>query len=108
MKLVGHLALVIALILMSLEMRRVRGWFADETEYLISAIGWSAPEFWATVANGSATAAVLMLIIGMTANRLSRSRMLAAAEAAADKLYAKAVLERIRAYEDSDSSARDA
>ena len=107
-KLLGRFALVIALLLMTLEMFRVWGWFTEDIGGLIATMGWSAQEFWATVANVSVTLAFLMLIIGMAANRLSRSRVFVSAEAAADTLDSKAVLERIRADEDPNLSAGDA
>ena len=97
-KYVGRVALLLALVCMSLEMIRLRGWGIAQVEYLASTLGVSVPQLWSRVASGSVAAAFALLIIGLAASALSRSRYLEQSEAN-DEIDVAAVSQRIRSFE---------
>ncbi len=98
-KYVGRLALMLALVCMSLEMIRLRGWGVSQVEYLASAAGLSVAELWARVASVSVAAAFGLLIIGLIASGLSRSRLLDEAEPE-EEIDVAAVSQIIRNFEE--------
>ena len=97
-KYVGRLALALALVCMSLEMIRLRGWGGDQVEYLASTVGLSVADFWARVAGVSVVSAFGLLVIGLLASGLSRSRLLDDAEPE-EEIDVAAVSQRIRSFE---------
>lgn len=98
-KYVGRLALALALVCMSLEMIRLRGWGARQVEYLASSAGLSVDGFWAQVASISVVAAFGLLIIGLIASGLSRSKFLEETEPE-EEIDVAAVSQRIRNFEE--------
>lgn len=97
-KYVGRLALALALFCMSLEMVRLRGWGVNQVEYLASNAGLSVGEFWARVASISIVAAFGLLVIGLAASGLSRSKFLDEIEPE-EEIDVAAVSQRIRNFE---------
>ena len=98
-KYVGRLALALALICMSLEMIRIRGWGVSQVEHFDSTAGLSVGEFWASVASVSVAAAFGLLILGLLATSLSRSRFLDETEPE-EEIDVAAVSQRIRNFEE--------
>jgi Mg2+/citrate symporter len=98
-KVIGRLALMLALIFMSLEMMRVQGWGLDVVERLASALSLSVTEFWTTIAGMSVAAAFGLLILGLGASALSRSTLLDTEENPEEEIDVQAITQRIRSYE---------
>jgi hypothetical protein len=98
-KAIGRLALALALIFMSLEMMRVRGWGLSLIENLASALSLSVVEFWTAVASFSVAAAFGLVILGLGASALSRSALLDRTDPPEEKIDAQAVAQLIRSYE---------
>ncbi len=98
-KVIGRLALMLALIFMSLEMMRVQGWGLDLVEHLASALSLSVTEFWTTIAGMSVATAFGLLILGLSASALSRSTLLDTEEKPEEEIDVQAITQRIRSYE---------
>jgi len=96
---VGRLALVLALVCMSLEMIRLRGWGVSQVEFFAASAGLSVAELWTRVASISVAAAFGLLIIGLVASGLSRSRFLDEIEPE-EEIDVAAVSQRIRNFEE--------
>ena len=97
-KYVGRLALALALICMSLELIRIRGWGVSQVEHFASTAGLSVGEFWASVASVSVAAAFGLLILGLLATSLSRSRF--DETEPEEEIDVAAVSQRIRNFEE--------
>jgi len=98
-KYVGRLALVLALVFMSLEMIRARGWGIGVVESVAANVGLSVADFWAHVASLSVVAAFGLLVVGLVASWLSRSPLLEDAEPD-ESIDVAAVTQRIRSFEE--------
>jgi len=104
----GRLALLLALFFMTLEMMRVRGWGSMWVEQAAASFGLSAAEFWSYAANISVAAAFALLILGLVATGLSRSRMLDDVEQEEEKINVEEISEWIRSYEVHQQAGRGA
>lgn len=95
----GRLALALALIFMSLELMRVRGWGLSLIENLASALSLSVIEFWTAIASFSVAAAFGLLILGLGASALSRSTLLDRTDPPEEQIDVQALSQLIRSYE---------
>ncbi len=107
-RVIGRLALALALIFMSLEMMRVRGWGLSLIENLASALSLSVVEFWTAIASFSVAAAFGLLILGLGATALSRSALLDRTDPPEEQIDVQAVAQLIRSYEVHEAGHRTA
>jgi hypothetical protein len=98
-RVIGRLALSLALIFMSLEMMRVRGWGGGLIEDLASSLSLSVAEFWGAVAGFSVVAAFGLLILGLGASALSRSTLLDRTDPVEEEIDVQAVTQLIHSYD---------
>ncbi|HUG81537.1 MAG TPA: hypothetical protein VML01_07735 [Bryobacterales bacterium] len=107
-RVIGRLALALALIFMSLEMMRVRGWGLSLIENLASVLSLSVVEFWTASASFSIVAAFGLLILGLGASALSRSALLDRTDPPEEQIDVQALVQLIRSYEVHEAEHRTA
>ena len=103
---IGRLALLLALLFMTLEMMRLRGWGVALVERVAASFGLSLAQFWANVSNVSVAAAFGLLILGLVATGLGRSRLLDEEEHKEEEIDVQEISRWIRTFETHQQAGR--